>query len=156
MAQKKTKARFKTNYICLIFLCYFFSLQTDCLMSLIPQRQIKGEGQEAFAKKQWISLKNMTSQILKSRARCQTKADVVSRVRLRGLLKILNFPAKKLRNIRVLEVRMRQFFSSHLLENSVEMSWVFPAAKIGAQNTHAPILFSQYFTLDAFLYYHHY
>ena len=34
------------------FSLLFFSLQTDCLMSLIPQRQIKGEGQEAFAKKQ--------------------------------------------------------------------------------------------------------
>ena len=79
-SKKKTKARFKTNCICWFF-CYFFSLQTDCLMSLIPQRQIKGEGQEAFAKKQWISLKNMTSQIWKSRARCQTKADVVSRVK---------------------------------------------------------------------------
>ena len=69
----------------------------------------------------------------------------------RAVKKILNFPAKKLRKIWALKVRMRQFFSLNLLENSVEMSRIFPpklAPKIRMRQFCFPnILHSMYFCI---------
>ena len=64
---------------------------------------------------------------------------------IKGCSKIFIFPAKKLRKIRVLIIRMRRFFFFYSVSNICSIMANFPAKRLGKntvlKNTHAPFFF---------------